>query len=86
MQILSYYWVERNIFWMSSPTGYDDGSSIVDICTSAQSGQHKWSWDETGKMIAQLWIFEPYSDAWSIHCVRVGWVFLFYPSFQSRFI
>lgn len=23
------------------PTGYDDGSSVVDICASAESGQHK---------------------------------------------
>lgn len=44
---------EKQFLNLFASTGYDDGSSIIDICASAQSGQHKWSWHETGKMIAQ---------------------------------
>lgn len=75
MQVLFIVKWEKTFSEFFPPTGYDDGSSVVDICASAESGQHKWSWHEAGKMNAHLWIFEPYSDAWSIQCGWMAWVF-----------
>lgn len=72
-------WKKRFLNFFSF-TGYDDGSSIIDICASAQSGQHKWSWHEAGKMI------EPCSDAWS--SIVAEWLAFvqLYPISQAKLI